>query len=999
MFRRQTEITLLQLLLVVEVGIMTTMISFYGIQNSRTEEAGRTLTRQAILSFRSTACKLDQRTRLHIQTLGCAARRRGCRGGQQKVKLKETQCFPIPVVVGTRRQYNPAVSHKKERRRVLTCIKRHQLCSPIADNGHWKIPSVYILNPTSLAKPHAVELLAADVKAYGADVVVITESWLKLRHPDNMFSIPGYNIFRRDRPKRRGGGVVIYIRDDIEASVCKELYTSDTRIELLWIRIIFRNRPIVVGALYHPPKPVYQSCELIDELDRALTNILASCDNSLVLIAGDFNQLSDGLITQLGFYSLFSGATHAGHCLDRIYCSEPVICNSKAVLSTISTSHRAVVVSASHTSDINKKSIICQHRPHTPHHHAAFLAHLAQESWDEVISNSHTQDAFDKFYDKVVLMLDSYYPLHTVTVTNKDPYFVTPKIKSMLRKRNKLMRKSRVAEAESITKRIRDSIATQAKATFSTSKRGGKDLWDKVRQIKGKAKTRSRPMLVTVQQLNQHFATISTDPHYLPPPTKATVNTLAPQSHFTEYSIFRALDKIKPTAGGLDNLPYWFLKIAAPYISMPLSYLFNLSLLQSTVPAQWKISSITPVPKAEQPQTCADYRPISITPILARVMEKQIVRTFLYPVLTHPDSTHLFEDQFAFRPTGSTTATLIYLLHTLTELLQIHDYVHVIALDFSKAFDTVRHFTLVSKLANFTLPDYLHNWIVHNLSDRQHQTKVNGIMSTMLPINASIIQGSAIGPVEYVFTASDLSTFSPSNRLCKYADDTYLLVPAINTQTIPKELQHISDWASANNLKLNNAKSQEIIVHNPRRKRHFIYPSAIPGIKRVSKLNILGVTVSDTLTFHYHLDALIEKTSRSLYAIKTIRAHGLDGNALWDVTRATVVAQLLYASPAWWGFLKADEKSSLQSVVKKAQRCGYLPTPFETLDELRQELDKNLFRSSRYNPHHVLHRLLPQPKDTGYNLRQRAHNLTLPPDANTTTKQNFIFRMLFDDMY
>jgi len=200
-------------------------------------------------------------------------------------------------------------------------------------------------------------------------------------------------------------------------------------------------------------------------------------------------------------------------------------------------------------------------------------------------------------------------------------------------------------------------------------------------------------------------------------------------------------------------------------------------------------------------------------------MEKQIVGTFLYRVLTHPDCTHLFEDQFTFHPSGSTTTALIYLLHTLTEFLQNHDYVHVIALDFSKAFDTVRHFTLVSKLANFTLPDYLHNWIAHNLSCRQHQTKVNGITSSVLPISVSIIQGSALGPVEYVFTASDLSTFSPTNRLCKYADDTYLLVPAINTQTIPKEIQHISHWASANNLKLNSTKSQEIIVHHPRRKR------------------------------------------------------------------------------------------------------------------------------------------------------------------------------------
>jgi len=95
------------------------------------------------------------------------------------------------------------------------------------------------------------------------------------------------------------------------------------------------------------------------------------------------------------------------------------------------------------------------------------------------------------------------------------------------------------------------------------------------------------------------------------------------------------------------------------------------------------------------------------------------------------------------------------------------------------------------------------------------------------------------------------------------------------------------------------------------RKEQLTYPNEIPGITRVNKLNILGVTVGDTLTFHNHVDVLVKKTARSLYAIKTIRAHGLDGDALWDVTRATVVAQLLYASPAWWGFLKTDEKSRL----------------------------------------------------------------------------------------
>jgi len=144
------------------------------------------------------------------------------------------------------------------------------------------------------------------------------------------------------------------------------------------------------------------------------------------------------------------------------------------------------------------------------------------------------------------------------------------------------------------------------------------------------------------------------------------------------------------------------------------------------------------------------------------------------------------------------------------------------------------------------------------------------------------------------------------------------------------------------------------------------------------KMNILGITVSHTLTFHHHISALATKCARSFFALKTIRAHGLNGNALWDITRATLVSQLLYASPAWWGYLKADERNRLQSTIVKAIRYGYLPRSFSTLDELREDCDDKFFFSARYNPYHLLHCLLPQSKDISYNLRKRIHNLTLP---------------------
>ena len=102
-----------------------------------------------------------------------------------------------------------------------------------------------------------------------------------------------------------------------------------------------------------------------------------------------------------------------------------------------------------------------------------------------------------------------------------------------------------------------------------------------------------------------------------------------------------------------------------------------------------------------------------------------------------------FSDQFAFIPTNSTTCALIFLLHQLTDLLQTHDYVHLIALDFSKAFDTVRHSSLLQKMTCLPLPDNIYNWILDFLTHRLHETKFNGLHSNrLITKNSSIIQGS-----------------------------------------------------------------------------------------------------------------------------------------------------------------------------------------------------------------------------------------------------------------
>ena len=130
-------------------------------------------------------------------------------------------------------------------------------------------------------------------------------------------------------------------------------------------------------------------------------------------------------------------------------------------------------------------------------------------------------------------------------------------------------------------------------------------------------------------------------------------------------------------------------------------------------------------------------------------MERIVVRDCIYPSLKLPPPGLLFDDKFAFRSTGSTTAALIKLFHDVTTLLETNPYVIVYAIDFSKAFDTVRHSELIGKYARMELPDYIHNWLVDFFRAHSHCTRFGGVESEFIWISASIIQSSAAGPVFY----------------------------------------------------------------------------------------------------------------------------------------------------------------------------------------------------------------------------------------------------------
>ena len=448
---------------------------------------------------------------------------------------------------------------------------------------------------------------------------------------------------------------------------------------------------------------------------------------------------------------------------------------------------------------------------------------------------------------------------------------------------------------------------------------------------------------------------------------------------------------------GLNEIPAWFLRISAPALAKPLSELYNISVNSSQVPNQWKSSIITPVAKINKPVNCSDFRPISITPLMSRLFEKLITREFIYPVFEHPELADKFNDQYAYKPTGSTTAAIIKIIHTVAEMLQKHPYVHVIALDFSKAFDTIRHSTLLQKCSDLPISDNVYNWLVNYLEQRNHCTKFNGETSPKTDINASVVQGSGIGPSCYVIGASDLRAKNILNIILKYADDSYLIIPSNNADTIQDELDHIAEWADTNNLKLNTSKTKELIIHRP--KATHPDPPTLAGVERVHLLTILGIVFQSDLSFREHVKQVVTRCAQNIYAIRILRAHGLQGENLWSVTNSTLVSRATYASQAWWGMISMGCRERLQATFKKVIKQGLLPANHRSFSEICDTADRVLFANVLGNPCHSLHHLLPPKRQTKYDLRKRAHDREIPLTENSVMKKTFIIKMLYLNSY
>jgi len=258
-----------------------------------------------------------------------------------------------------------------------------------------------------------------------------------------------------------------------------------------------------------------------------------------------------------------------------------------------------------------------------------------------------------------------------------------------------------------------------------------------------------------------------------------------------------------------------------------------------------------------------------------------------------------------------------------------------------------------------------------------------------------------MGPVSYLVMAADLCPIDKRNRMIKFADDTYLILPEKCTTTSEDELQHIQDWAQGCNLTLNRKKTKEVIFRaKGRRDNSTQLPVACPAIDRVEQLTALGVVISDRMTAADHVSKLLEKCTQRLYMPRVLSQHGLTSTSMNDVFRATVLAKLMYCASAWSGFCLAADRERLDTFLRRCKRLRYSDHDIpEVHAEMFDSTDEALFSRIIRNNKHVLQHYLPERHKIQYDLRPRQHSKQLISKTAELNNRDYIVRMLCRDAY
>ena len=235
--------------------------------------------------------------------------------------------------------------------------------------------------------------------------------------------------------------------------------------------------------------------------------------------------------------------------------------------------------------------------------------------------------------------------------------------------------------------------------------------------------------------------------------------------------------------------------------------MYNQSLHDGTIPAGWKQSHITPVHKGGTCDDPSNYRPISVVPILAKVLEKIVSIQFSQYLeknnLLHPH-------QGAFHCGKSTEDILLLAVDHIVNTLDVGKSVCTAFLDLKKAFDSLDHCILLQRIGDLGVTGSVLRWFKNYLSGRVHRVKLHNQFSEWREMKGGILQGSALGPLLFLIYMNNLPLQITDGLLVQYADDTTLVcsgsTPSAAAAVLNSQLKLVHNWIWNGKMSLNYNK-------------------------------------------------------------------------------------------------------------------------------------------------------------------------------------------------
>ena len=388
----------------------------------------------------------------------------------------------------------------------------------------------------------------------------------------------------------------------------------------------------------------------------------------------------------------------------------------------------------------------------------------------------------------------------------------------------------------------------------------------------------------------------------------------------TNDEILTLILSLKISAAGSDGISPKVVKHVAPYICDPLTFVFNLSLEEGTVPEALKAARVVPVFKNGDRKDVSNYRPISVLPCFSKILEK-LMFTRLHKFLI--DHRCIYDYQFGFLPGRSTSHALIHFCDIVNNAFEENHYVSGTFLDLSKAFDTLDHTILLSKLKYYGIRGRALSWFRSYLSKRHQFVTINNVNSNPKPIPCGVPQGSILGPLLFIIYVNDL--YKASNRLhiISYADDTNLFFSSPDldmlVETVQNEFVNVRNWFCVNRLSLNVKKTNSVIFRSPSKP----FPANLDHIKLCgvkvrlsSNSKFLGVVIDQHFSWKDHILYISKKVSKGVGILSRLR-HLLPRHILLMLYNTLILPYLSYCNVVWGGALP----TRIQPLFILQKRC------------------------------------------------------------------------------